>query len=77
MRGRRGGRVGIPIGPAVGQASGVFHVGEVLPYKKSGGWPVVTSGIPDGNARIAPVFLISPTPHIRFEQVKVNGGTLS
>lgn len=74
MRGRRGGRIGIPLGPLVGKANGVWHLAEVLLFKKSGGWPAVTSV---SSGRVADAVRTSPTGHIQFTQLKVNGGTLA
>lgn len=74
MRGRRGGRIGIPLGPLVGKANGVWHLAEVLLFKKAGGWPAVTTV---SAGRDAPAVVCSPTTHITFEQVKVTGGSLA
>ena len=75
MRGRRAGRIGIPLGPLVGKAGGVFHLAEVLLARKSTGWPIITAQVQSGD--IAPVMRVSPAMHIQFTQLKVNGGTLS
>lgn len=75
MRGRRAGRIGIPLGPRVGKASGIFHLAEVLLARKSTGWPIITAQVQSGD--IAPVMRVSPAMHIQFTQLKINGGTLS
>ncbi|NBW14689.1 MAG: hypothetical protein EBR82_42490 [Caulobacteraceae bacterium] len=75
MRGRRGGRIGIPLGPLVGKAGGIWHLAEVLLAKKSDGWPTVTAAA--SSSRIAYAVRVSPAMHIQFTQLKVNGGTLS
>jgi len=75
MRGRRAGRIGIPLGPLTGKAGGIWHLAEVLLAKKSGGWPTVTAAA--SSSRSAEAVRTSPTAHIQFTQVKVNGGTLA
>lgn len=76
MRGRRAGRIGIPLAPLVGKANGIFHLADVLLARKSTGWPVVTEQVQSG--AIAASVRISPTPHVaRLVEVKVNRGSLS
>ena len=41
MRGRLGGRIGLPLGPLVGRATGMFHIADVMQAKKYIGWPIV------------------------------------
>lgn len=75
MRGRRAGRIGLPFGPLVGKAGGIFHLAEVLLARKAGGWPIVTAPVVSGG--IAAAVKTSPTAHVQFAQVKVDGGTLA
>lgn len=47
MRGRLGGRIGVPFGPRVGRATGVFHLADVMQAAKYIGWPIVRSAVVD------------------------------
>jgi hypothetical protein len=77
MRGRLGGRIGVPFGPAVGKAQGVFHLADVLLARQYLGWPIVRTAF-DTSGRVAPALSASPAGHVQlFAQIKVNGGTLA
>lgn len=74
MRGRPGGRIGVAVYPATGRAEGLWWLGEVFVGKRLGNWPIETTPTV---ARVAAAVNASPTAHIQFTQLKVDGGTLA
>lgn len=72
MRGRSGGRVGVPFAPSVGAANGVFHVSEVLWAKKFSSWPIVGT-----SAASAPAVRLSSHSHAKITSIKSNGGSVA
>ena len=75
MRGRPGGRIGANVYPTNGKAEGLWWLGDVYLGKRFGTWPIDLSV--NTGPRVAPAVNTSPTAHITFTQVKVDGGTLA
>lgn len=75
MQGRPAGRIGIPFGPRTGRANGLFRLAEILVARKSTGWPIDSSA--QASSRVAPAIASSATEHLKFTQVKTDGGTLA
>lgn len=74
MRGRPGGRIGASVYPTTGKAEGLWWLGDVYLGKRFGNWPINSTAVV---TRVADAVRTSPTAHIQFTQVKVNGGTLA
>lgn len=75
MRARPGGRIGANVYPTTGKATGLWWLGDVYLSKRFGNWPITSTAA--AVVRVAPAMSASPTAHIQFTQVKVNGGTLA
>ena len=74
MRGRPGSRIGVAVYPPTGRAEGIWWLGDVYLGRRVGNWPIETTVVA---GRVADAVRTSPTAHIQFTQLKVDGGTLA